>query len=124
MRLGAKGYQVTVIDKVGPCWRARVVHHARRATALTLAQPIGNRAARAYVTFGRPRGRDFDRDVTLQAHEKPFYEIRWADGVQLSVGTLTRPRQEAEVEALSPSDLPRVSASSWSDAKDRYWFRI
>ncbi len=117
MRLGAKGYQVTVIDKLDrPGGRGSSITQGGHRfdlgpTIITVPQGLRDLWAAC--------GRDFDRDVTLKPME-PFYEIRWPDG-----STFTMRQGEAEMEAevarIAPDDLPGFR-KFLSDAEDRYWF--
>ena len=117
MRLGAKGYQVTVIDKLDrPGGRGSSITQGGHRfdlgpTIVTVPQGLRDLWAAC--------GRDFDRDVTLKPM-KPFYEIRWADGSSFRLHA-DKATTEAEVEALSPDDLPGFR-KFLSDAEDRYWF--
>jgi len=117
MRLGAKGYQVTVIDKLdrvggrGSSITQGGYRFDLGPTIVTVPQGLRDLWAAC--------GRDFDREVTLKPM-KPFYEIRWADGSSFRLHA-DKAATEAEVEALSPNDLPGFR-KFLSDAEDRYWF--
>ncbi len=101
MRLGAKGYRVTVIDRLDqPGGRGSSITRGGHRfdlgpTIVTVPQTL--RALWAAC------GRDFDRDVALVPMD-PFYEIRWPDG-----STFTARQDEgamrAEVARLAPGDL-------------------
>ncbi|NBB98480.1 MAG: phytoene desaturase [Alphaproteobacteria bacterium] len=117
MRLGAKGYAVTVIDKLDRVGGrgSSITQGGHRfdlgPTIVTVPQGLRDLWAAC--------GRDFDRDVTLKPM-KPFYEIRWADGSSFRLHA-DKAATEAEVEALSPRDLTGFR-KFLSDAEDRYWF--
>src|SRR6056300_2103484 len=81
MRLGAKGYEVTVIDRLDqPGGRgSSITQEGHRfdlgPTIVTVPQGLRDLWAAC--------GRDFDRDVQLVPMD-PFYEIRWADGTRFA----------------------------------------
>jgi phytoene desaturase len=117
MRLGAKGWRVTVID--------RLDRAGGRGSSITMG---GHRFDLGPTIVTVPQGlrdlwaacgRDFDRDVTL-APLDPFYEIRWADG-----STFTARQDDAamkaEVARLSPADA-KGYARFLQDSEARYWF--
>lgn len=101
MRLGAKGYRVTVFDRLGePGGRGGSITQGGHRfdlgpTIVTVPQILRELWAAC--------GREFDRDVTLRPMD-PFYEIRWPDGA-----TFTARQDEdamrAEVARLSPGDM-------------------
>ncbi|MGY6547608.1 MAG: phytoene desaturase [Roseinatronobacter sp.] len=117
MRLGAKGYQVRVIDKLDrPGGRGSSITQGGYRfdlgpTIITVPQGLRDLWAAC--------GRDFDRDVTL-VPMRPYYEIRWPDG---SCFTMQQDEaaMEAEVSRLAPDDLPGFRRFL-SDSEDRYWF--
>ena len=101
MRLGAKGYAVTVLDRLDkPGGRgSSVTQDGHRfdlgPTIITVPQ--------VYEQLWAACGRDFHKDVDLRPMD-PFYEVRWQDG-----STFTA-RQDndamlAEVARLSPGDV-------------------
>lgn len=102
MRLGAKGYRVTVVDRLDmPGGRGTSITKGGHRfdlgpTIVTVPQGLRDLWAAC--------GRDFDRDVDLRALDA-FYEIRWPDGA-----TFTAKRSAAETRAevarLAPADLP------------------
>jgi len=77
MRLGAKGYRVTVLDRLdSPGGRGTsITRNGHRfdlgPTIVTVPQLLRDLWAAC--------GRNFDADVDLRALD-PFYEIRWPDG--------------------------------------------
>ena len=80
MRLGAKGYRVTVIDRLDrPGGRGSSITESGHRfdlgpTIVTVPQVLRDLWAAC--------GRDFDRDVDLRPMD-PFYEIRCQDGSHL-----------------------------------------
>lgn len=117
MRLGAKGYRVTVLDKLDrPGGRGSSITQGGHRfdlgpTIVTVPQGLRDLWAAC--------GRDFDRDVTLVPMD-PFYEIRWQDGVTYA------PRADdaasrAEVARIAPNDLAGYDRFL-ADAEARYRF--
>ena len=117
MRLGAKGYEVTVIDRLDlPGGRGSSITRGGHRFDLgptIVTVPQGLRELFAAT------GRDFDAEVDLRPMD-PFYEIRWQDGSTFAA----RPdpaAMRAEVARLSPGDLP-----GWErflkDSEARYRF--
>ena len=117
MRLGAKGWRVTVIDRLDRVGGrgSSIAQGGHRfdlgPTIVTVPQGLRDLWAAC--------GRDFDRDVRLVPME-PFYEIRFPDG-----STFTAQQDEAamkaEVARLSPSDA-RGYEKFLKDSEARYWF--
>jgi phytoene desaturase len=117
MRLGAKGWRVTVVD--------RLDRAGGRGSSIT---DLGHRFDLGPTIVTVPQvlrdlwdatGRDFDRDVTLRPLD-PFYEIRFQDGRRFTM----RPGVEAmraEVDRISPADLPGFDRFL-DDARARYDF--
>jgi phytoene desaturase len=101
MRLGAKGWRVTVVDRLDmPGGRgSSITQDGHRfdlgPTIVTVPQTLRELWAVC--------GRDFDRDVDLRPLD-PFYEIRWADGSSFAARQDTQ-AMRAEVARLSPGDL-------------------
>jgi len=117
MRLGAKGWRVTVLDRLDrPGGRgSSITDRGHRfdlgPTIVTVPQILRDLWAAT--------GRDFDRDVDLRPMD-PFYEIRFQDGRRFTM----RPGVEAmraEVARLSPADLPGFDRFL-TDARKRYAF--
>jgi phytoene desaturase len=117
MRLGAKGYHVTVLDKLDtPGGRGSALwQNGHRfdlgPTIVTVPQ--------VFRELWAACGRDFDQDVDLRALD-PFYEIRWPDGSTFEMSGDTA-RVEAEIARLSPQDVGAYRRFL-KDAEDRYWF--
>ncbi|SLN31191.1 phytoene desaturase [Roseisalinus antarcticus] len=115
MRLGAKGYQVTVLDKLDRAG-GRGSSITRDGHRFDLGPTI--------VTFPelledlwRACGRDFHKDVDLRPLD-PFYEIRWPDGSRFTACGDTD-RMLAEVARLSPGDVKGYK-KFLKGSKDRY----
>lgn len=117
MRLGAKGYRVTVLDRLDmPGGRgSSITQNGHRfdlgPTIVTVPQGLRDLWAAC--------GRDFDRDVDLRALD-PFYEIRFQDESTFTA----RPDDSAmrgEVARLSPGDLAGYDRFL-KDSEKRYWF--
>ncbi len=117
MRLGAKGYDVTVLD--------RLDRAGGRGSSITRA---GHRFDLGPTIVTVPQlleelwadcGRDFHADVDLRRLD-PFYEIRWPDGSRFEV-TGDAARMEAEVTRLAPADLAGFRRFL-ADSEARYSF--
>lgn len=117
MRLGAKGYRVTVIDRLDvPGGRGSSITQGGHRFDLgptIVTVPQGLRELWAAC------GRDFDKDVDLRALEA-FYEIRWDDGSNFTARQSTD-AMRAEVARLSPHDLAGYD-KFLRDSERRYWF--
>jgi phytoene desaturase len=117
MRLGAKGYRVTVIDRLDmPGGRGSAIHEGGHRFDLgptIVTVPQGLRDLWAVC------GRDFDSDVTLVPMD-PFYEIRWPDGSNFTMRG-DKAAMAAEVARLSPNDSAGY-ARFLKDAEARYRF--
>ncbi|TVR47827.1 MAG: phytoene desaturase [Rhodobacteraceae bacterium] len=117
MRLGAKGYHVTVLDKLDrPGGRGSSITQGGHRfdlgpTIVTVPQGLRDLWAAC--------GRDFDRDVTLKPME-PFYQIRWPDGSHFTMRDDPQ-AMEDEVARLSPRDVKGYH-KFLADAEARYWF--
>ena len=101
MRLGAKGYRVTVLDRLDvPGGRgSSVTQDGHRfdlgPTIITVPQ--------VYEGLWAACGRDFHKDVDLRPMD-PFYEVRWQDGSKFTARQDTD-AMLAEVARLSPRDV-------------------
>lgn len=117
MRLGAKGYRVSVLDRLdspggrGSCIWQNGHRFDLGPTIVTVPQ--------AFRELWAACGRDFDADVDLRALD-PFYEIRWPDGSHFSACGDTE-RMVAEVARLSPGDVAGYR-KFLKDSEARYWF--
>ncbi len=101
MRLGAKGYQVTVIDnldRVGG--RASSIEQDGHRFDLG---PTIVTVPQVFAKLWEDCGRNFFADVAVKPLE-PFYEIRWPDGTSFKACS-DDAKMEAEVAKLSPGDL-------------------
>jgi len=102
MRLGAKGYRVSVLDRLdtpggrGSCLWENGHRFDLGPTIVTVPQ--------LFRELWAACGRDFDADVDLRALD-PFYEIRWPDGSRFAARQDSA-RMRAEVARLSPADVP------------------
>ncbi|WP_246020258.1 phytoene desaturase [Aliigemmobacter aestuarii] len=117
MRLGAKGWQVTVLDRLDrPGGRGSSISQGGHRFDLgptIVTVPQGLRELWAAC------GRRFDDDVTLVPMD-PFYRILWEDG-----STFTARQDDAamraEVARLSPGDVAGYERFL-KDSEERYWF--
>ncbi|WP_102109672.1 phytoene desaturase [Oceaniglobus roseus] len=117
MRLGAKGYRVTVLD--------RLDRAGGRGSSITKAGhrfdlgPTIVTVPQVFERLWEECGRDFRKDVDLRPVD-PYYEIRWDDGSTYTV------RQDeaamlAEVARLSPGDVAGYERFL-ADSEARYRF--
>ncbi|MBC2836630.1 phytoene desaturase [Paragemmobacter straminiformis] len=117
MRLGAKGWRVTVIDRLDrPGGRGSSITQGGHRFDLgptIVTVPQGLRELWAAC------GRDFDSDVTLRPME-PFYEIRFPDG-ETFTARQDDAAMQAEVARISPRDVAGYNAFL-KDSEARYWF--
>ncbi|WP_299304704.1 phytoene desaturase [uncultured Litoreibacter sp.] len=101
MRLGAKGYAVTVLDRLDRAGGrgSSIEQDGHRfdlgPTIVTVPQ--------VFEKLWQDCGHRFHDDVDLRAIE-PFYEIRWPDGTKFKAYGDTE-RMKAEVAKISPSDV-------------------
>ncbi|MDG1117901.1 MAG: phytoene desaturase [Flavimaricola sp.] len=101
MRLGAKGYAVTVIDRLDRAGGrgSSVTENGHRfdlgPTIVTVPQ--------VFEELWSECGEDFHKDVDLRPLD-PFYEIRWPDG-SVFAATGDTDRMVEEVARLSPRDV-------------------
>ncbi len=100
VRLAAKGYRVTVLEKLdGPGGRAYVHHrdgHTFDAGPTIVTVPF------LFEELWALAGRKFSDDVTLKALD-PFYRIRFDDGDHFDYSG-DKDKQRAEVRRISPGD--------------------
>ncbi|MEO0358689.1 MAG: NAD(P)-binding protein, partial [Pseudomonadota bacterium] len=117
MRLGAKGYRVTVIDRLDePGGRgSSIVQNGHRfdlgPTIVTVPQ--------TFEELWAACGRNFRDDVDLRPLD-PFYEIRWPDGSKF-VMSGDEDAVEEQVRQLSPGDV-KGYRKFLADSEERYWF--
>jgi phytoene desaturase len=117
MRLGAKGYQVTVFDRLDrPGGRGSSITQGGHRfdlgpTIVTVPQGLRE--------LWSDCGRNFDRDVKLIPMD-PYYEIRWPDGSKFAARQ-DEAAMQAEVARLSPGDL-KGYLRFLKDAEARYEF--
>ncbi|MCU0827564.1 MAG: phytoene desaturase [Tabrizicola sp.] len=117
MRLGAKGWRVTVIDRLDRAGGrgSSITEQGHRfdlgPTIVTVPQTLRD----LWATCGR----DFDRDVDLRPLD-PFYEIRFQDGRRFTMRPGV-PAMRDEVRRLAPQDLAGFDRFL-QDATARYHF--
>ena len=117
MRLGAKGYRVTLLDRLDRAGGrgSSVTQNGHRfdlgPTIVTVPQ--------VFEQLWAECGRDFRKDVDLRPVD-PYYEIRWRDG---SVFTVRQDEQAMidEVARLSLRDVPGYKRFL-KDSEARYQF--
>ena len=115
MRLGAKGYRVTVLDRLdGPGGRGSAIWEEGHRFDLG---PTIVTVPQVFRELWAACGRDFDKDVDLRALD-PFYEIRWPDGSRFAARQDTE-AMRAEVARLSPGDV-RGYERFLKDSEARY----
>ncbi|TFL19299.1 phytoene desaturase [Jannaschia formosa] len=115
MRLGAKGWRVTVLDRLDmPGGRASAIHSGGHRFDLG---PTIVTAPQVFRKLFADCGQDFDSVVDLIPLD-PFYTIRWPDGSHLAARA-DDADMEAEIRRLSPGDV-----AGWrrflDDAAKRY----
>lgn len=117
MRLGAKGYHVTVLD--------RLDRAGGRGSSITQSGhrfdlgPTIVTVPQLFDELWAACGADFRKDVDLRALD-PFYEIRWPDGSRFTATGDTE-RMVAEVARLSPRDVAGYRRFL-KDSEARYTF--
>ncbi|MEM1272504.1 MAG: phytoene desaturase [Pseudomonadota bacterium] len=100
MRLGAKGYRVTLIDRLDMAGgRGSAVYRGGHRFDLG---PTIVTVPQVFRELWAATGRDFDADIDLRPID-PFYEIRWPDGSRFTARQDTE-AMRAEVARLSPQD--------------------
>lgn len=115
MRLGARGYRVTVVDRLDmPGGRGSAI--ARDGFRFDLGPTIVT-VPQVFRALFAATGHDFDAMVQLKSLD-PFYEIRWPDGSAFTARSSTK-AMEAEVARLSPGDV-RGYRRFLDDARRRY----
>ncbi|MBC6407568.1 MAG: phytoene desaturase [Rhodobacteraceae bacterium] len=117
MRLGPKGYRVTVLDKLDrPGGRGSSI--SKGGYRFDLGPTIVT-VPKVFRELWAACGRDFDADVDLRAVD-PFYQIRWPDGSHFTACQDTD-KMCAEVARLSPRDLKGYD-KFLKDSEARYTF--
>jgi len=117
MRLGAKGYRVTVIDKLDvPGGRGSAIWKDGHRFDLG---PTIVTVPQVFRELWADCGRDFDADVTLKSLD-PFYEIRWPDGSSFKMNA-DKDFVRSEVAKLSPEDAQNYDRFL-KDSAARYQF--
>ena len=100
MRLGAKGYEVTVVDRLDRAG-GRGSSVERDGHRFDLGPTIVT-VPQVFEDLWAATGRDFHGDVDLRPLD-PFYEIRWRDGSSFRASGDTE-AMAAQVRAMSPAD--------------------
>ncbi|WP_299775360.1 phytoene desaturase [uncultured Tateyamaria sp.] len=117
MRLGAKGYAVTVVDKLDvPGGRGSAIWQDGHRFDLG---PTIVTVPQLYRELWAACGRRFDDDVELRSLD-PFYEIRWPDGTKFVAQHNTDAMRE-EVAKIEPRDVAGFD-TFLRDSARRYWF--
>ncbi|SEK96153.1 phytoene desaturase [Roseovarius nanhaiticus] len=117
MRLGAKGYHVTVLDRLDRAGGrgSSITESGHRfdlgPTIVTVPQ--------LFEELWAACGEDFRKDVDLRPLD-PFYEIRWPDGSTLKATGDTE-AMVAEIARLSPRDV-KGYRRFLADSEARYSF--
>ncbi|MBD3665020.1 phytoene desaturase [Sulfitobacter sp. TSTF-M16] len=101
MRLGAKGYAVTVLDRLDRAG-GRGSSISQDGHRFDLGPTIVT-VPQVFETLWSDCGRDFRTDVDLRPLD-PFYEIRWPDGSNFKASS-DDAAMFAEVSRLNPRDL-------------------
>ena len=117
MRLGAKGYRVTVFDRLdSPGGRGTAIHKDGHRFDLG---PTIVTVPYVFEELWKACGRDFNADVDLKPLS-PFYEIRWPDGSSFTASQSTE-AMRAEVAKLNPADVKGFE-KFLKDSERRYKF--
>ncbi|MFK7939251.1 MAG: phytoene desaturase [Roseovarius sp.] len=117
MRLGARGYRVTVLDRLetpggrGSCLWQGGHRFDLGPTIITVPHLMQELWAAC--------GRRFEDDVTLKPLT-PFYEIRWPDGSRFEASK-DHDAMRAQVQKMSPGDLKGYD-TFLNDSRKRYEF--
>ncbi|MDF1727153.1 MAG: phytoene desaturase [Sulfitobacter sp.] len=102
MRLGAKGYRVTVLDRLDRAG-GRGSSITQQGHRFDLGPTIVT-VPEVFEKLWAACGRDFRQDVDLRPLD-PFYEVRWPDGTRFAASSDDE-RMFEEVSRISPRDLP------------------
>ncbi|NNK65440.1 MAG: phytoene desaturase [Rhodobacteraceae bacterium] len=115
MRLGAKGYRVTVLDRLdSPGGRGSAIWQDGHRFDLG---PTIVTVPHVFEELWAACGRDFHQAVDLRPMD-PFYEVRWPDGSNFKACGDTD-RMIAEVARLSPRDVKGYKRFL-RDSEERY----
>ncbi|MDG1082706.1 MAG: phytoene desaturase [Planktotalea sp.] len=115
MRLGAKGYAVTVLDRLDRTGGrgSSIEQDGHRFDLGPTIVTVPDVFERLWADCGR----DFHVDVDLRPLE-PFYEVRWPDGTKFHASS-DDDKMLAEVAKLSPNDVKGFQ-KFLKDARARY----
>lgn len=117
MRLGARGYRVTVLDRLdSPGGRGSAIWQGDYRFDLG---PTIVTVPKVFKELWAACGRVFEKDVELIALD-PFYEIRWPDNTHFQARK-NREDMRAEVARISPKDLAGYDRFL-KDSEKRYEF--
>ncbi|MEL7343683.1 MAG: phytoene desaturase [Pseudomonadota bacterium] len=117
MRLGAKGYRVSVFDRLdSPGGRGTAIHKDGHRFDLG---PTIVTVPYVFEELWKACGRNFNDDVDLRPLS-PFYEIRWPDGSSFTACQSTQ-AMRAEVAKLNPADVKGFD-KFLKDSERRYEF--
>ncbi|MCL3883094.1 phytoene desaturase [Marivita sp. GX14005] len=117
MRLGAKGYRVTVLDRLDRAG-GRGTSILRDGHRFDLGPTIVT-VPQLFEELFAACDADFRKEVDLRPLD-PFYEIRWPDGTRFTA-TGDSERMAAEVARLSPGDVAGYR-QFLKDSEARYAF--
>ncbi|MEM8554630.1 MAG: phytoene desaturase [Pseudomonadota bacterium] len=117
MRLGAKGYRVTVVDRLDMLG-GRGSSISKDGHRFDLGPTIVT-VPQVFKELWAACGRDFARDVSLVDMD-PFYEIRFQDGSKFTA-TGDTDQMRTEVARLSPGDAKGYD-KFLKDSEERYSF--
>ena len=115
MRLGAKGYHVTLLDRLD-CLGGRGSAITQDGHRFDLGPTIVT-VPELFEKLWQDCGRDFRTDVALKPIE-PFYEIRWPDGSNFFAYRDTE-KMVQEVARLNKDDIPGY-LQFLKDSEQRY----
>jgi phytoene desaturase len=103
VRLGARGYRVTVVEKLDDTWRTRVAVPPGRLH-LRCRTDHHHRALRLRGTVGAVRPQALRRCRSLVSLD-PFYTVRFDDGREFRASMPDDAAMEAEIARFSPGDV-------------------
>src|SRR6056300_332672 len=117
MRLGAKGYRVTIIDRLDRLG-GRGSSVAKNGYRFDLGPTILT-VPDVFRRLWTDCGRDFDADVNITPVD-PYYEIRWQDGSKFQIRD-SQADMDAEVRRIFQSDFAGYQRFL-KDCEKRYTF--